>query len=113
MTVRWQDWLNVLLGCWLVVSPWEMSYTLIETATANACGIGVVFIAFNLISACRLTDNGQEIFNILLGGWLIFSPYSLSFATAKLPMINAITVGVLVVALACWQIYDATKAWKK
>lgn len=101
--------MNVLLGCWLVISPWEMNYSLIETATANACGLGGVLIVFNLISACRLTDKGQEIFNILLGCWLILSPYSLSFATEKEPTINAITVGVLVVALACWQIYDATR----
>ena len=112
IAIRWQDWIDVLLGCWLVVSPWEMGYTLNEAATTNACGLGVVLIVFNLISAGRLLDKGQEIFNILLGTWLILSPYSLNFVTEKEPTINAIVVGVMIVALAGWQIYDATKAGK-
>jgi hypothetical protein len=112
MLARWQDWTNVLLGCWLVVSPWQIGYSLNGAATANACGLGAVLIVFNLISACRLLDEGQEIFNILLGIWLILSPYSLGFATAKEPAINAIAAGAMIVALAGWQIYDATKGGK-
>jgi len=86
-----------------------MEYSLNGAATANACGLGGVLLIFNLISACRLLDEGQEIFNILLGSWLIFSPYSLSFATEREPTINAIVVGAIIVALAGWQIYDAMK----
>ena len=112
MNARWQDWTNVLLGCWLVVSPWQMGYTLNETATTNACGLGAVLIVFNLISVCRLVDEGQEIFNILLGIWLICSPYVLGFATDREPAINALAAGVMVVALSVWQIYDATKGGK-
>jgi hypothetical protein len=112
MIIRWQDWTNVLLGFWLVVSPWEMEYSLNEVATANACGLGGVLLVFNLISACRQLDQGQEIFNILLGAWLILSPYSFGFSTEKEPTINAIVVGIMIVALAGWQIYDATKAGK-
>src|ERR1017187_8426734 len=112
MTIRWQDWMVVLLGCWLAVSPWGMGYTLNGAATANAHGLGAVLIIFNILSATRLLDEGQEIFNILLGVWLILSPYSLGFATAKEPAINAIAAGAMIVALAGWQIYDATKGGK-
>ncbi|MGA7180775.1 MAG: SPW repeat protein [Thiobacillaceae bacterium] len=104
--------MDVLLGCWLVASPWEMGYSLNVAATANACGLGAVLIVFNLISACRLLDEGQEIFNILLGIWLLLSPYSLSFAIEKGPTINAIGVGAMIVSLAVWKIYDSTKAGK-
>lgn len=104
--------MDVLLGCWLVVSPWAMGYSLIKDATANACGLGAVLTVFNLISACRLLDEGQEIFNILLGSWLILSPYPLNFATENGPTINAIMVGAIIVVLAVWKLYDATKAGK-
>src|ERR1035437_73335 len=112
MNARWQDWTNVLLACWLVVSPWQMGYLLDEAGTTNACGLGAVLIVFNLISVCRLVDEGQEIFNILLGIWLICSPYVLGFATDREPAINALAAGVMVVALSVWQIYDATKPGK-
>jgi hypothetical protein len=113
MISRWQDWTNFLLGCWLVVSPWQMGYSLNETATTNACGLGAVLIVFNLICVCRLVDEGQEIFNILLGIWLICSPYVLGFPTDREPAINALAVGVTVIALAVWQIYDAINAGKR
>jgi hypothetical protein len=113
MILRWQDWTNVLLGSWLVVSPWQMGYTLNETATTNACGLGAVLIVFNLISVCRLVDEGQEIFNILLGFWLICSPYVLGFAADKGPAVNALAGGVIIVTLAVWQIYDIVKVGKK
>jgi hypothetical protein len=87
-----------------------MGYTLNHAATTNACGLGGVLILFNLISACRLVDKGQEIFNCLLGFWLICSPYVLGFATDKEPAINALAAGVMVVALAVWQIYDAVRS---
>jgi len=114
MKIRWQDWLDVLLGGWLIVSPWQLSYTVQnETATSNALGLGAVLVVFNLLSACRLTDSGQEILNILLGVWLIISPYALNFTSAKSPAINTIMVGSMVVVLACWQLYDATKSSRK
>jgi hypothetical protein len=95
------------------VSPWELGYSLNEAAKGNACGLGVVLIVFNLISACRLLEEGQEIFNILLGIWLILSPYSLDFAMEINPAVNAIVVGAMIVSLAVWQICDATRARKK
>lgn len=109
MTIRWQDWINVLLGFWLVVSPWGLDYSLNNAATANAHGLGATIIIFNIISACRLIDEGQEIFNILLGTWLILSPYSLGFATEKAAAINVILVGAAIMSLGIWQMYDATR----
>ena len=109
MKARWQDWTNVLLGLWLVVSPWQMEYSLDKIATINACGLGTVLAVFNLISACRLLDEGQEILNILLGVWLALSPYSLGFAMDRGPAINAHAAGAAIMALAIWQIYDAIR----
>ncbi|MGA9664888.1 MAG: SPW repeat protein [Gallionella sp.] len=104
--------MNVLLGTWVVVSPWAMEYSLNGAATANACGLGAVLVIFNLMSVCRLVDQGQEIFNILLGVWLILSPFSLDFAATREPAINAFAIGAMIVVLAGWQIYDAPKSSK-
>ena len=107
MPIRWQDWASAVSGLWLVISPWEMSYTLDNAARGNACGVGAVLVVFNLVSACRLKDQGQEIFNILLGVWLILSPYSLGFSDDDGPTINAVATGLTVVILAVWQFHDA------
>ena len=111
--IRWQNWVNVVLGLWLMLSPSVMGYTLSATATANAHGLGAVLVIFNLLSVNRLQDQGQEILNILLGIWLILSPYALDFTAEKESAINVAVVGITVVLLAVWQIYNATKAGNK
>jgi hypothetical protein len=112
MNIRWQDWVDVSLGCWLVASPWEIGYSLNDVATDNSLGLGIVLVLFNLMSVCRLMDEGQEVFNIMLGVWLITSPYTLNFSTDKVPMINAIVVGSMIVTFSAWQMYDASKMEK-
>lgn len=113
MVLRWQDWANVLLGCWLAVSPWQLEYTLNKAATTNTCGLGAALIVFNVISACRILDEGQEILNVLFGVWLICSPYVFGFAADKEPTVNALAGGVIVVVLAIWQIHDAVRSGRK
>jgi len=90
-----------------------MGYTLNGAATANAFGRGAVVVVFNVISACRLIDEGQGLFNILLGTCPILSRYSPGLATERELALNACVVGTMIVALAAWQIYDATKGEKK
>ena len=113
MTIRWQDWMTVLLGAWLLASPWQLDFALNHAAMGNACGVGVVLIVFNLMAVARLLEQGQEIFNILTGAWLVLSPYALDFAGERGPTINAVVVGSCVNCLAVWQIIDAVRKSKK
>lgn len=102
-----------MLGCWLVVSPWEMGYLLNEVATANSWGVGGVLIIVNLISVSGVFGAGQVIFNILLGLWLIISPYPLDFVMDKEATTDTVVAGVIIVAFAAWQIYDVMRKGKK
>ena len=107
--IRWQDWTNMALGAWLVVSPYQLGYSLDGPAASNAMGVGAVLVFFNLISACRLIEEGQEIFNIILGAWLLLSPFSLGFDVLQAAGVNALIVGALIVILAGWQIHDSLR----
>ncbi len=113
MKIRWQDWTSIALGLWLLASPWQMGYTLHRGPAVNACGIGAALVIFNLMSVWRLLDDGQEILNIMLGVWLMFCPVALDFTADKGPAINTLAVGAIVIALAVWQMFDASKAGKK
>jgi hypothetical protein len=112
MNIRWQDWVNVSLGFWLLASPWGIGYSLNDVATEKALALGMVLALFNLINVCRLIDEGQDVFNIMLGVWLITSPYTLNFSTDQVPMVNAIVVGSMIITFAAWQMYDASKMEK-
>ena len=113
ISIRWQDWVYVLLGCWLVVSPMELGYLLNNAATANSWGVGGVIIVVNLISASGVFGAGQVILNILLGTWLIISPYPLDFISDKNAMPGTMMVGAIIVVFSVWEIYDVLKRSKK
>jgi SPW repeat len=42
----WEEWINVILGAWLVVSPWVVGATLI--ATTNLVIVGLLVLALAL-----------------------------------------------------------------
>ncbi len=113
MSIRWQDWASVMVGIWLVASPWQLEFTLNLPEKGNACGLGAALIIFNLISACRKVDEGQEILNILMGIWLIMAPFAFSFYTDKNVSLNLIVSGVVVTVLASWQMFDTIRKSKK
>lgn len=73
----------------------------------------MALIIFNLISVFRKVDAGQEIVNILMGIWLILSPFAFGFSTEKNVMLNMIVVGFIVIILATWQMFGAIKAAKR
>lgn len=44
---KWEEWLNVLFGAWLVVSPWILGFTGVAAAmwTAIIVGLAVLILA--------------------------------------------------------------------
>ena len=110
MFKRWQDWVMVLMGFWLLVSPTILDYAPSHAINGNAFGTGAVLIAFNLIAAARLVDDGQELFNIMTGWWLIASPFALGFHGSGCAEYNVIGIGSAVIVLAIWEICSAANA---
>jgi len=39
---KWEEWINVLLGIWLILSPWILHFTTDSKATTNAIIVGVI-----------------------------------------------------------------------
>jgi hypothetical protein len=113
MSIRWQDYTAILLGAWLAISPWQMEFTLNHAAMGNACGVGMMLVLFNLMSAARLMEQGQEIVNIFAGFWLILSPYALAFSGSLGLTLDAMGVGIAIVCLAFWQMFDAVRTTRK
>ncbi|MGH7489559.1 MAG: SPW repeat protein [bacterium] len=41
----WEEWINLLAGAWLVISPWVLGFSADRTATGNMVVVGaIVFI---------------------------------------------------------------------
>ncbi len=95
----WQDWANLILGLWLVLSPWLLGFSGTPAAMWNALIIGVVV---GLMALLHLRDGPmwEEWVNVVLGVWLILSPWILGFSGMANAMWNAVIVGLLVGVLA-------------
>ena len=101
LTTQWKDVVNLILGLWLIVSPWELSFNTVETPTWNAWVIGVV-IAVAAVAALVAFNKWEEWVEAVLGLWLIVSPFLLGFSALTHATWNQIIVGVIVGVLAIW-----------
>jgi hypothetical protein len=39
---QWEEWINALLGLWLIVSPWILGYSTLEVPLWNQIAVGVL-----------------------------------------------------------------------
>lgn len=99
---RWQDWVNLLLGAWLVASPWALGYAGdVPSAAWNAYALGLAIAGFSAF-AVYMPKAWEEGASIVLGIWLILSPWLLGFNPYFAASLNSVVVGLLVAGLATW-----------
>lgn len=101
-TRRWVDWVNVILGLWLMASPWLLPVTAGDrTATwvSWSVGVGIVTLA---CFAMYKPAIWASVVGILFGVWLMASPWMLELANLSPAATNALIVGALVIGYAAW-----------
>jgi hypothetical protein len=107
LTQQWKDAANLMLGLWLAVSPWALSYAGEATPAWNAHIVGAI-IAVAAIAALLAFQQWEEWVNTALAGWLVVSPYLLGFTALTYALWNQIIVGVVVGVLAVWTAVTAS-----
>jgi SPW repeat len=101
LTTHWRDVVNLILGLWLVISPWALAYMMETIPMWNAIIVGVI-IAVAAIAALVAFHKWEEWANVALAVWLIISPFALDYASQTTVLWNQLIVGVLVGILALW-----------
>ncbi|MES2129356.1 MAG: SPW repeat protein [Pseudomonadota bacterium] len=102
-TKRWQDQLILLIGLWLILTPWALGYAPNTLESLNAIVVGalmVVLAAFDLYK----TYLWAVLINAMAAVWVAFSPWVLHYTFARPLAANAIVVGVAVLVLAIWEL---------
>ncbi|HSI21431.1 MAG TPA: SPW repeat protein [Methylophilaceae bacterium] len=98
---HWQDPLNLILGLWLIASPWVLPYSAETYATWNAIIIGTLVVLL-AVSEVYMLKAWEEWTSVALGVWLMISPWILGFSGNTMAMWNAVGVGLAVAVLALW-----------
>jgi hypothetical protein len=106
--VRIASGINILLGIWLISSPWING-----AATATAAGIAgatwnnvISGILIVLCSAIRFSSpqrsTAPSAANIVLGVWTLISPWIYGYTVDATRLRTNVIVGIAVIALAAW-----------
>jgi SPW repeat-containing protein len=98
---QWQDTVNIIASVWLFISPWVLGYAGGQVQAWNAWIVAVVVFVLSIASLAQF-QRWEEWINVLLGIWLILSPWILRFSTASRPTSNAVIVGIIIGVLALW-----------
>ena len=101
-TRRWLDWVIVILGFWLIISPRVLTLAADDGAAAwssRIVGAGLLTLAaFSL----RKPAVWVESVGAVLGVWLIASPWILKITDLSSAAANVVIVGLLVIGYAIW-----------
>jgi len=101
---QWEDWCNWLAGIWLCISPWALGFDLEPTATRTAVISGILLVLAELVTL-SFYRAWEEWINIILGAWLVVCPWLLGIGSS-VARSNFVVVGVLVLALAFYEIWS-------
>lgn len=98
---RWQDWVNLILGIWLFISPWCLHATM--TPAWNLWVLGVIVVVMALWALASPAMAFPEWVNVIAGIWLFIAPWVLGFYTVSYASAwDQWIVGVIVFILSIW-----------
>jgi SPW repeat-containing protein len=104
-TWAWEDWVDMVLGAWLAISPWVLGFTDSDAgATRNALIVGIA-IAVLSGSTFLIYNAIEEWIDAILGIWLIVSPWVLSSSGTTAVVADFVIVGALVAGLSGYEIW--------
>ena len=120
-TYRWQDWVTLILGIWLFISPWVLQFgagqaaapvgvvngpvIAVSHAAWNAWVLGVIVFLVAL-SAIGTIEVWQEWWHVVLGAWIFAAPWALGFVGFPRASWDHWIVGAIIFLLAVWGLYQ-------
>jgi hypothetical protein len=93
------SWLNIVLGIWVIISPFVFQFTQLTAATWNNLIVGIVIAILAIIRTSVPRQAGWSWANVILGIWMIISPFALGAMTTAI-LWNNIILGVIIAIVA-------------
>jgi uncharacterized membrane protein HdeD (DUF308 family) len=95
----WASWLNVIMGIWLIISPWVVGFAGQTAAFWNSFLAGIAVLLVALIAG-RSFKSSPSWWNVALAVWLIVSPWVVGFSSQEAATANSVVPGIIVGILA-------------
>lgn len=101
----WEDWLGMLVGVLIGLSPWLSGQMGSQAMMFNAVVVGAMVFVLGELEAADL-HRWQEGGEIALGSWLVASPFIFSYSGNGTLRYWHFVLGALVVALAALELWQ-------
>ena len=90
------SWINLILGIWLIISPFVFVSVGPKVTVANNVVLGILLIASSWwILAVTAPAGGVSWFQMLCGIWLIIAPFVLRYNQVTHAVTNDVIVGII------------------
>jgi hypothetical protein len=93
--------LNIAVGIWVLASPYVLQFTVYDAARISATAVGPFVVGFALT---RLAVEPRWFWagwiNVLLGLWLVATPFLFGLAGVTDVMLNFVISGILVIVFS-------------
>ncbi len=101
--VKTASGINVIAGIWLIISPFVLTFYRDPAATWDLIIVGIIVL---ILAATRVAGPLRTAWaswiNLILGIWLIISPFVLRYAHNYTAMWDSIILGIIVGVCAIW-----------
>ena len=97
------DVANLILGVFLILSPWLLHFAPGVQSWNAWAGGGI--IAVLSIAALFAFAEWEEWLNLIVGLWILVSPWALKFSSSTDAMRTAVIVGLIVAVIAAIELW--------
>jgi hypothetical protein len=103
---RGSGWVNIVLGIWVIVSPFVLAFHSSKAVWSNV--VTGIIVGILALIRWRMRQPGWSWLNLILGAWLVISPFVLFLSAAA--MWNNVILGIIIAALALTNTYSKVSA---
>jgi uncharacterized membrane protein HdeD (DUF308 family) len=99
-----QDWINLICGVLLFISPWALRFSR-DLMAARAAWVGGVIIFVMGVAALAQFVEWEEWVALIVGALVVISPWVLGFTAIHAAVWSCVVLGVIVVLSSIWGLW--------
>lgn len=99
-----QDWINLICGVLLFISPWALGFSGELMAARTAWIGGIVFFVLAVAALVQFAE-WEEWVELIAGALVVIAPWVLGFATVHAALWSSVVLGIIVVLSAIWELW--------
>lgn len=105
---RWQDWLTLIIGIWLFITPWIFGFSNTDYSWSPFV-MGALLFIFSLWAIANRKVAAEAI-NLIIGIWVFISPWVLGFSHTMNAAWIMFVFGAILIVVDIWGIGITKKA---